>query len=238
MFTVPNAMTVTRLALAPVVGYALLQGAFVPAAVTLAVAGALDFADGWWARRFHATSILGTFLDPLADKVLLACTALPLAITGVLHPALVFVVVGRDVLLVLGSFIHRARTKPAGEGFFSLTGVDFAIEPTRLSKVNTALQIALVAAAMVKAGWGVPPTEIIDAASVLVAGTTIATGFQYLSGSGFAKLPARLRDGPAAALRGAIAARLGSQRGAPTPPAPPPSPPPQQSGGDKHEPLR
>jgi hypothetical protein len=68
-WTVPNAMTALRLVLGPVSAGLIVAG-HLPAAVgTLCVAGFLDWADGAWARAFNAQSLLGSFLDPLADKV-------------------------------------------------------------------------------------------------------------------------------------------------------------------------
>ena len=62
-------MTAMRMALGPVAGALIVSGRLPEAVITMAVAGFLDWADGVWARRFNAQSLLGSFLDPLADKV-------------------------------------------------------------------------------------------------------------------------------------------------------------------------
>ena len=95
-------MTALRLALGPVAGGLIIAGRLPAAVGVMAGAGFLDWADGAWARHFHVQSLLGSFLDPLADKVLLACTAGALAWVGALGPGVTFVVVGRDVLLFCG----------------------------------------------------------------------------------------------------------------------------------------
>ena len=51
------------------IGYWIVQGQWEPALVSLAVAGWSDWLDGYLARRFNQVSVLGTYLDPLADKV-------------------------------------------------------------------------------------------------------------------------------------------------------------------------
>jgi phosphatidylglycerophosphate synthase len=143
-----------RIALSPYVAYMIGVGQYEAAVYTLGFAGALDWADGFIARRIKGqASVLGSFLDPLADKVLVGCTGLSLAFAGALHPALVFVVVGRDVLLVAGSLLYRAHTRTASEPFFSLARVSYKVEPTLISKVNTTLQIGLVVMALGSLAW-------------------------------------------------------------------------------------
>jgi phosphatidylglycerophosphate synthase len=143
-----------RVALSPYVAYKIGVGEYEAAVFTLAFAGALDWADGYIARRVKGqASVLGSFLDPLADKVLVGCTGLSLAFAGALHPALVFVVVGRDVLLIAGSLLYRAHTRTASEPFFSLARVTYKVEPTLISKVNTTLQLGLVVTALGSLAW-------------------------------------------------------------------------------------
>jgi cardiolipin synthase (CMP-forming) len=168
-----------RLACAPVVAGALVTGAFPLAAGVLFAAGFLDWADGWLARRWNQTTVLGAFLDPLADKVLMAATAVPLAVSGALPLPLVVLIVGRDAALMVGAAVHRARTRPAGETFFALSAVDWAPAPTALGKANTALQIGLLCAAITHGAWGLPPADAITAGAWVVGATTLGSGVQY-----------------------------------------------------------
>ena len=72
-----------------------------PAGVfSFALVGVTDALDGFLARRWHASSRLGAYLDPIADKVLLSGTLLVLAFTGAIETWLVVVVLGRDLLIV------------------------------------------------------------------------------------------------------------------------------------------
>lgn len=166
VWTVPNALSVLRMALGPVIAHSIFAGDFASALGMLGFAGALDWADGAVARRFKGqASLLGSYLDPLGDKVLMACTGLPLAIIGALHPFLVFIVVGRDALLVGGSLIYRWRFREPGEPYFSLSKVTYKVEPSTLSKVNTGMQIGLVFTAIASMAW--PHAGLaLDAATV------------------------------------------------------------------------
>lgn len=140
--------------MSPYIAWLLSTGQNKEAFFSLFFAGALDWADGLVARKFKGqASLLGSFLDPLADKTLVACAGLSLAFSGLLSPALVFVVVGRDALLVVGSLIYRYKHRSQGEPFFSLQKVTFKVEPSQLSKANTALQLLLVVTAIASAAW-------------------------------------------------------------------------------------
>lgn len=83
VWTVPNLISLVRLACAPVVWW-LLFGADEPwaAAILLAVLGASDWVDGWIARRWNQGSELGKLLDPTADRILLLTGILALLIDG------------------------------------------------------------------------------------------------------------------------------------------------------------
>lgn len=72
---VPNSLTLVRLALIPVfvvVFYLPLAWSHVLAAAVFGLAALTDWLDGWLARRLDQTSELGAFLDPVADKIMVA----------------------------------------------------------------------------------------------------------------------------------------------------------------------
>jgi len=83
ILTVPNVITLVRLACIPVFVW-LVFGAHrdVAASVLLGVLGATDFADGYVARRFHQVSTLGKVLDPVADRVLVATAVVTVMVSG------------------------------------------------------------------------------------------------------------------------------------------------------------
>ncbi|HSL57233.1 MAG TPA: CDP-alcohol phosphatidyltransferase family protein [Acidimicrobiales bacterium] len=82
-WTVPNLISVVRLALVPVFVW-LVVGADEPlwAAVLLGALGATDWVDGWFARRFDQVSELGKILDPTADRLMLLVAVIVIAAEG------------------------------------------------------------------------------------------------------------------------------------------------------------
>ena len=78
----PNLLTAARLALTPYLFWLMVRHEYrtiIPWFIAIAVT---DVVDGFLARRFEASSRLGAYLDPVADKVLLSGTFLVLALTG------------------------------------------------------------------------------------------------------------------------------------------------------------
>ena len=139
IWTVPNLITLGRIASSPAISWFILQGEYKIALAGLAVAAASDWVDGYIAKNYNQTSVLGGFLDPLADKVLIAALTVPLAWQGHFPMPLLVVVFGRDALLVGGSFIKRALHRPPDAPFFDTTSsATFQITPSLLSKVDCA----------------------------------------------------------------------------------------------------
>ena len=71
MVNAPNLFTLLRLVLTPFVAAAILHGQFGRAIILFFVAGASDAIDGFLARRFGASTAVGAYFDPIADKILL-----------------------------------------------------------------------------------------------------------------------------------------------------------------------
>jgi cardiolipin synthase len=82
ILTVPNLISLVRLACAPVFVWLLADDELLAAAALLAVLGASDWVDGWIARRFDQGSDLGKVLDPVADRILLLLAAVALLVQG------------------------------------------------------------------------------------------------------------------------------------------------------------
>lgn len=79
IYTIPNFLTATRLVLSPVLGYLVVQNDFTKAFGLFLYMGVTDFVDGYIARRWNQRTMLGTILDPLADKVLMSTLTIALA---------------------------------------------------------------------------------------------------------------------------------------------------------------
>jgi cardiolipin synthase len=152
--TIPNLLTLLRMGLVPWFLIAVLQGDSVLALVLFLVAGVSDGLDGFIARFFNQRSVLGAYLDPLADKILLTTAFVTLAIPGN-HPG---------VLVSLVLYLTQAVTR---------------FPPAVVSKVTTAVQIAaiiLVLASGVVEGVG----ELTEKALYAVAVFTVGSGLYYI----------------------------------------------------------
>lgn len=121
IFTVPNALSLIRLFLVPVVVLLLLAGVDLVAAAVFLVAAVTDFFDGWLARRGGSTR-LGRILDPLADRLMLSSVAVVLAVRGLLPVWAVAVLVGRDLLALVGGLLlgNRIRVNWVGKAATAL----------------------------------------------------------------------------------------------------------------------
>lgn len=84
IYTVPNILTFTRLVAAPFVGYFVLNDSHALAFGLFAYAGVTDALDGWIARKWNSKTVVGTVIDPMADKALMTILTVCLAVKGLL----------------------------------------------------------------------------------------------------------------------------------------------------------
>jgi cardiolipin synthase len=101
VLTVPNLLSLARLALVPVFLWLLLRGDDVLALVVLAAATFTDLLDGFIARRFDQITRLGQLLDPAADRLFMLACLLGLAARDILPWWLAALIVSRDVFLIV-----------------------------------------------------------------------------------------------------------------------------------------
>ena len=163
----PNALSLARLFLVPVTLWLMIHQQWSAAFWVFVTAGITDAVDGTLARLLRAQTLLGAWLDPLADKVLLDCIYLTLAIMGMMPLWLAVVVGSRDVVIVL----YAARDIVAGK---------LPLRPLLISKLNTAAQIVLAALVLGQLGFGVGSQMMVDALVICVGLTTGASGAAYL----------------------------------------------------------
>ena len=106
----PNLLTAARLALTPYLFWLMVRHEYRTIIPWFIVIGVTDVVDGFLARRFQASSRLGAYLDPIADKVLLSGTFLVLALTGAMETWLAVVVLGRDVVILAAAGVLYLST--------------------------------------------------------------------------------------------------------------------------------
>ena len=97
--TIPNMLSFLRLALVPVFLLLVLSEQNAWALITLVVASATDYLDGWLARKLNQQTRLGQLLDPAADRLYILATLVGLAVTNTIPFWLPVVVIARDVML-------------------------------------------------------------------------------------------------------------------------------------------
>jgi cardiolipin synthase (CMP-forming) len=164
----PNLITLGRLLCVPVAIWLVLSDDLRAAFWLFVAAGLSDAVDGFIAKRFNQRSKLGALLDPIADKALLVSMYVTLGVAGHLPNWLVILVVFRDALIV--------------GGFLLVTALAHAMrwEPLFISKLNTALQIALIAVVLARLGAGIPDFGLGGLLIYAVAATTVISGAAYL----------------------------------------------------------
>ncbi|KAI5855591.1 CDP-alcohol phosphatidyltransferase-domain-containing protein [Durotheca rogersii] len=183
IYTVPNILTFSRLITAPFVGYAILHDAHGWALGLFAYAGASDLLDGWIARRWKLQTVVGSVVDPMADKTLMTVLTVCLAMRGALPVWLAIIILGRDVALGLAAIYYRWVSLPPPKTFtrywdFSLPSAE--VRPTTISKYNTFLQLGLMGVTMVTPLLSVDVGPTLTAFQYLVATTTVWSGLSYI----------------------------------------------------------
>lgn len=163
----PNLITVARLCAVPVTIFLILDGEMAAAFWLFVAAGVSDAVDGFLAKHFDARTMIGGYLDPLADKALLVSVYIALGHQGHLPIWLVILVVFRDGLIVLGVALAHALSHP------------IRVRPLLISKVNTGMQIALAALVLLKLGPGLDLKMVVPMI-YLTAASTLASGAAYV----------------------------------------------------------
>lgn len=152
----PNALSLVRLVMVPVVVALLLARSDGLAAAFFVLAAITDFLDGKLARRAGPTR-LGQILDPVADRLMLSSVAVVLAIRGLLPVWAVAILVGRDLAALVGSFVVGSK-----------------IRVNRVGKAATAVLMGAVALVVISPG---KVGEIVFYAGICLS---IAAGLMYV----------------------------------------------------------
>jgi CDP-diacylglycerol--glycerol-3-phosphate 3-phosphatidyltransferase len=112
LFCPANLITLSRIALLPFIVIFLARGYRVTALAFMVLLLLTDALDGYVARRLNQVSDMGKFLDPLCDKIALAVILITLYAIGSLPLWGVIIIIFRDVLILIGSFVLiKARSR-------------------------------------------------------------------------------------------------------------------------------
>ena len=109
IFTAPNQLTLLRMVFVPFIIIHLVEGRYLWALVVFVIAGFSDGLDGLLARRLHQQTLLGQYLDPIADKLLLSTMFLVLSILHKIPWRYTVVVFSRDIsILVISCLLYTS----------------------------------------------------------------------------------------------------------------------------------
>ena len=132
VLTAPNQLTLLRMIFVPFIVIHLVDGRYLWALIVFVVAGFSDGLDGLLARTLHQQTLLGQYLDPIADKLLLSASYFELALHGKITWWLAILVLGRDALLLIASAVIIVTV-----GYMSLP-------PSIYGKATTFFEILMV----------------------------------------------------------------------------------------------
>ena len=158
-----NLATFARLLLVAPIAWAILEDRAVTALVLLAAAVGTDAIDGWLARRY-GTTVLGSWLDVTADRLLIAAVVAALWWTQGLASWITGVLVAREALVAAGALAAFAPSRP--------------MRPLIVGKLHTALAFLLLVAAVAAAG-GLAPAVVVDVLAVMVTVTAVLSLAAY-----------------------------------------------------------
>ena len=164
---IPNALTIFRLLLIVPFLICLYHREYSIAFYIFFIAGFTDALDGWMARFFNWQSRFGSFVDPMADKLLVASSFISLALIGSLPWWLVVLVFLRDLCISVGVIGY----------WYIQRKLDFV--PTALSKFNTMLQLGLVSLCLFELAFFKFSDYLVTVLICLTALTTAITYWDY-----------------------------------------------------------
>ncbi len=176
LINIANCLTAMRIVLVPLFVYLMLAGKARGALAVFAACGLTDGLDGILARRLRQRTLVGAYLDPIADKLLMGTAFIVLAHIGIVPLWLTILVISRDLFILVGSSLYLLLIDRSD------------IRPTAVSKLNTAVQILTVVyflaiaafpgmSRFLPAGdWSIFPRLVIG----LCAVTTAVSGGQYM----------------------------------------------------------
>ncbi len=167
---IPNLISLMRLFMIAPIILLFIYGEFGWALALFTIASLSDGIDGWVAKKYDWNTRLGAFLDPAADKLLVAWSFGTLAYLGYIPVWLAVVVIGRDVIIVTGSFLFHYLVH-------RLDG-----DPSFISKLNTALEFTFLYVLMLHVGFGVFDELTITVVGAAVLVTVIISGYDYVAG--------------------------------------------------------
>ncbi|KAM6272615.1 cardiolipin synthase (CMP-forming) [Spheniscus humboldti] len=182
-WTIPNILSMARMGLAPVLGYLIVEENFNVALGVFVLAGVTDLLDGFIARNWaNQKSALGSALDPLADKILISVLYVSLTCANLIPVSLTSMIILRDVALIAAVFYVRYKTLSPPRTlsrYFNPCYATAQLKPTFISKMNTAVQLILVAASLAAPVFNYVDSIYLQTLWCITAFTTVTSAYSY-----------------------------------------------------------
>ncbi|KAB7495459.1 putative cardiolipin synthase (CMP-forming), partial [Armadillidium nasatum] len=184
IWTIPNLLCVGRIVVSPFLCYSVLSSHYTLAFGMFIVAGFTDLIDGMIARKFPSqASRLGSFLDPLADKILVSSLFLTLTYMGLIPFILTGIIVYRDVVIIAGASYIRYKSLPPPHTlsrYFDASHATAQLNPTFISKLNTAIQLALITSSLGAPVFAYTDHYLLQFLWFVTGLTTLTSGISYI----------------------------------------------------------
>jgi len=168
ILNIPNVLTLARILLTPFIVFAILEQQPTLALMLMGAAGLTDMLDGAIARYFNQRSVVGAFMDPLADKLMLISAIGTLYLVGHIPLFLFLAVIFRDIIIIVGAIAYEMVTH------------QLKMQPSMTSKITTALQILLALTVLAEMAWHVPGDGFKQAVIWATFLFTCISGVQYM----------------------------------------------------------
>lgn len=180
----PNLLTLSRIASTPLLSYFIVHEDHALAVAGCLLAGITDILDGYLARNHNMGTVLGTYLDPLADKIFINTLSVSLWWRGTLPTELVLLWVVKDIILVGATYYHVASRTRQHQMVMDPATTPLKVNPTFVSKVNTGLQFLTLTVALTHPIYSNMP-DILGILCLLTGGTTVGSILSYAGKTAF-----------------------------------------------------
>ena len=164
---IPNLICLARIILVIPIIRSLWQEQFLLSLLLIIIAGLSDILDGYLAKKNNWRSYLGAVLDPAADKILLVSLFLTLQSMSLIPLWLTLTVIARDLMIIFGLSLYRYFVEVPQP------------KPTRISKLNTTLQLAFIILVILTQSVQFPFEILAMVCGSLVFVTSILSGLDY-----------------------------------------------------------
>jgi cardiolipin synthase len=167
IFNIPNSLSFLRILISPIFAWAILESHHLLALILGIVAALSDFLDGFLARKLNMQSTFGQLLDPVADKVFMFLSVIALLLKFHFPMWLGITILGRDVLLMLGSMLFFKNNNSK------------KLSPLIIGKVSTVFQMTTIVVFIVSSisgKWSIWIELLLYSTFII----TIISGIAYL----------------------------------------------------------